>query len=365
MTTTEPHHATERVGARAARLRAAHGRPAADRPVPQARSGGGASSRSSCRAPSCARSTSRRSSGCCGWCSTRCCWRGRLLHPHRHRARRPPPAGLLRAPGRRHLRLLPDLAVDPRRRRSRSSRGGKLILNCAFPRMLLPLSSVVLAFKRFVPTVIVYLPIHIASGLPFGVHALWVIPLLALMLCLALGLSMLAAAVQVYFRDLASFLPYAAAGHALRRAGPVLRVARAGPLRAAGRHQPARPAAERVGQRPPLRRTGRALHNMLIATAWARRLAGHRRRCSSCRGSVSSLSASENGKRVSIDVRGPVGHLPHLGREPADAQVDGLAPRARQARVGGDRGRQGRLLHRAARDRARRRSAPTAPASRR
>ena len=30
--------------------------------------------------------------------------------------------------------------------------GGRLILNTAFPRVLLPLSSVITAFKRFVPT---------------------------------------------------------------------------------------------------------------------------------------------------------------------------------------------------------------------
>src|SRR4051795_11525639 len=44
--------------------------------------------------------------------------------------------------------------------------GGKLVLNTAFPRALLPLSTVITAFKRFIPTFIIYIPIHIASGLP-------------------------------------------------------------------------------------------------------------------------------------------------------------------------------------------------------
>ncbi len=88
-------------------------------------------------------------------------------------------------------------------------RGSRLILNSAFPRMLLPLSSTILAIKRFVPTVLIYVPIHVASDLPFGWHDLWVIPLLFLMICMSLGFAMLAAAVQVYFRDLKSFLPYA------------------------------------------------------------------------------------------------------------------------------------------------------------
>jgi teichoic acid transport system permease protein len=50
--------------------------------------------------------------------------------------------------------------------------GGRLILNTAFPRTLLPISSVITAFMRFLPTLGVY------------------------------------AVVQVYFRDLSNFLPY-------------------------------------------------------------------------------------------------------------------------------------------------------------
>jgi teichoic acid transport system permease protein len=87
--------------------------------------------------------------------------------------------------------------------------GGKLVLNTAFPRMLLPLSSVVTAFKKFLPTIIIYIPVHIATGLPVGPHLLWIFPIFALLALVAAGLSMLVAAVQVYFRDLSSFLPYA------------------------------------------------------------------------------------------------------------------------------------------------------------
>jgi teichoic acid transport system permease protein len=88
-------------------------------------------------------------------------------------------------------------------------RGGKLILNSAFPRMLLPLSSVIVAIMRFVPTAIVYIPIHIISGLPWSVEMLWIFPLFLLFVMVATGFALLVAAVQVYFRDLASFLPYA------------------------------------------------------------------------------------------------------------------------------------------------------------
>jgi teichoic acid transport system permease protein len=86
--------------------------------------------------------------------------------------------------------------------------GGKLILNSAFPRMLLPLSSVITAFIRFVPTAIIYIPIHAVSGLPFNENVLWIIPLVVLMTILASGFAMIAATAQVYFRDVASFLPY-------------------------------------------------------------------------------------------------------------------------------------------------------------
>ena len=86
--------------------------------------------------------------------------------------------------------------------------GGKLVMNTAFPRALLPLSAVITAFKRFIPTFIVYIPVHIAVGLTVGPEMLWVFPLIALMTILAMGLSMFVAAAQVYFRDLKNFLPY-------------------------------------------------------------------------------------------------------------------------------------------------------------
>jgi ABC-type polysaccharide/polyol phosphate export permease len=87
-------------------------------------------------------------------------------------------------------------------------KGGRLILNSAFPRALLPLSAVITAFMRFLPAIVVYIPIHIAAGLPVGWHLLWIFPIFALAALLASGLSMLVAAAQVYFRDLSSFLPY-------------------------------------------------------------------------------------------------------------------------------------------------------------
>jgi len=86
--------------------------------------------------------------------------------------------------------------------------GGRLILNTAFPRALLPLSGVLTSFMRFLPTIAIYVPVHLIAGLPIEPVLLWVLPLTVLMIVLAAGAAMLVASLQVYFRDLKNFLPY-------------------------------------------------------------------------------------------------------------------------------------------------------------
>lgn len=88
-------------------------------------------------------------------------------------------------------------------------KGGKLILNSAFPRALLPLASVRTAFFRFLPTMFIYVPVHFITGRPVTWQLLWAIPIVLILILLAAGLSMILAAGQVYFRDLDNFLPYA------------------------------------------------------------------------------------------------------------------------------------------------------------
>ena len=83
--------------------------------------------------------------------------------------------------------------------------GGRLILNSAFPRVLLPFASVISATKKFLPTIVVCIPFHLASGRPIGPELLWAIPLVVL----AAGLAMIVGALQVYFRDLKNIIPYA------------------------------------------------------------------------------------------------------------------------------------------------------------
>jgi teichoic acid transport system permease protein len=86
--------------------------------------------------------------------------------------------------------------------------GGKLILNTAFPRTLLPLSAVLTCFMLFLPNLGVYAIVHGIAGMPVNVQLLWGIPIIAMMVVFAAGAAMLVAAVQVYFRDFTNFLRY-------------------------------------------------------------------------------------------------------------------------------------------------------------
>ena len=87
--------------------------------------------------------------------------------------------------------------------------GGRLILNTAFPRILLPTASVIVAFKRFLPTLAIFIPVYLLVGPTPGPELLWVFPVVALFGLIATGFAMLVAAGQVYFRDLKNFLNYA------------------------------------------------------------------------------------------------------------------------------------------------------------
>ncbi len=86
---------------------------------------------------------------------------------------------------------------------------GKLILNTAFPRLLMPLSAVRTGFFRFLPTVPVYLIFHVLAGNPWNFNTLIVAPIFVVFISMfAAGLAAVFAALQVYFRDTSSFLPY-------------------------------------------------------------------------------------------------------------------------------------------------------------
>ena len=89
------------------------------------------------------------------------------------------------------------------------TKGGRLVLNTAFPRTLLPLSAVLVSFLRFLPTLAIFAVMATIAHLPFGPHLLWAIPVFAIIAMFTAGMAMLIAALHVYFRDVSSFLPYA------------------------------------------------------------------------------------------------------------------------------------------------------------
>lgn len=86
--------------------------------------------------------------------------------------------------------------------------GGKLITNRAFPRLIMPVTEVLVAMRRFVPTLIVYVSFHLITQLSWSWKQLLAIPAFALIAIFTMGVTALLATSQVYFRDTRSFLPY-------------------------------------------------------------------------------------------------------------------------------------------------------------
>jgi teichoic acid transport system permease protein len=86
--------------------------------------------------------------------------------------------------------------------------GGTFVLNTRIPRLILPIGSTISAFLNFVPSLLIYALIHVVAGLPIGPQLLWVLPILALLCVISLGLATTFATLNVYFRDVAAFLPY-------------------------------------------------------------------------------------------------------------------------------------------------------------
>lgn len=86
--------------------------------------------------------------------------------------------------------------------------GGRLILNMAFPRLLMPLAAVRTAFFRFLPTLPVYVLISIFAGTKWSWNMLLGVVFLFLIVVFSIGMAAIMATLQVYFRDTTSFLPY-------------------------------------------------------------------------------------------------------------------------------------------------------------
>lgn len=85
---------------------------------------------------------------------------------------------------------------------------GSLVLNMNFPKQLLILSNTYLAFRRFLPTMAVYLVIHLAFRKEITWALLWTPLVWLFAMLIGQGLGSLVATWNVYFRDTAQFLPY-------------------------------------------------------------------------------------------------------------------------------------------------------------
>lgn len=86
---------------------------------------------------------------------------------------------------------------------------GKLILNTAFPRLLIPLGAVHTAFFRFLPTLVVTIILLVVTpGTRWSFGMAQALGFLGLMIGFGVGLAAFFATLQVYFRDTNNFLPF-------------------------------------------------------------------------------------------------------------------------------------------------------------
>jgi teichoic acid transport system permease protein len=86
---------------------------------------------------------------------------------------------------------------------------GKLLINTAFPRLLIPLAAVRTAFFRFLPTIPVYFVFHIIFLRDvWHLKMILAVYFLATMIVFSMGVAAFFATLQVYFRDTSSFLPF-------------------------------------------------------------------------------------------------------------------------------------------------------------
>lgn len=85
---------------------------------------------------------------------------------------------------------------------------GRLITNSSFPRLLLPIAAVRTSLGRFLPTVPIFFVLFLISGSEFKWQQILVVPVFLLIMTFALGMATFFGALQVYFRDTTSFLPY-------------------------------------------------------------------------------------------------------------------------------------------------------------
>ena len=87
-------------------------------------------------------------------------------------------------------------------------RAGALLNNTSFPRVILPLSDILTAFRVFLPAMFIYVIFHLAMGGTIYLASLQALLALTLLVMFASGLAMFASTAQVYFRDTQALMPF-------------------------------------------------------------------------------------------------------------------------------------------------------------
>jgi len=76
-----------------------------------------------------------------------------------------------------------------------------------FPREILPLANIGAALLDFGMAALVYAAMMLIYHIPLTINVLWVIPLLALQITLTIGVTLIGAALIVFFRDVRFVIP--------------------------------------------------------------------------------------------------------------------------------------------------------------
>ncbi|MBJ7279868.1 MAG: ABC transporter permease [Candidatus Nanopelagicales bacterium] len=87
-------------------------------------------------------------------------------------------------------------------------RAGALLNNTSFPRVILPLSDILTAFRVFLPAMFIYVVFHLTMGGTIYLASLQALLALTLLVMFASGLAMFASTAQVYFRDTQALMPF-------------------------------------------------------------------------------------------------------------------------------------------------------------
>ena len=83
-----------------------------------------------------------------------------------------------------------------------------LLTNIYFPREIFPLSYAMVALVDFVFAFVFLLILMVIYGVPFTVNLLYVLPVLLVLMVLSIGISLFAAAINVYYRDVRFAIPF-------------------------------------------------------------------------------------------------------------------------------------------------------------